>query len=52
MSKHICAECKYQHFYIYKRKMTCLNNKSDRRGEAIEPSDSCEEWKDRRADDD
>ena len=51
MSKHICNECKYQYIYIYKPKMACMNEKSERFGEAIEPSDYCEEWEDWRADD-
>lgn len=52
MSKHICAECKHQYFYIYKPKMGCMNEKGDRYGEAIEPTDSCEEWEDMRANND
>ena len=51
MSKHICIECKHSYIYIYKSKMACMNEKSERYGEAIEPSDYCEEWEDRRTDD-
>ena len=50
MSRHICAECRYRYCYIYKPKTACMNEKSERYGEAIEPSDYCEEWEDRRAD--
>lgn len=51
MSRHICAECRYRYCYIYKPKMACMNEKSERYGEGVEPSDYCEEWQDRRADD-
>ena len=52
MSRHICAECKHQYFMIYKRHLKCMNEQSEKYVEDIEPTDYCEEWEDRRADDD
>ena len=51
MSRHICAECKHQYFMLYKRHLKCMNEQSEKYGEDIEPTDYCEEWEDRRADD-
>ena len=48
MSKHICAECKHQYFMLYKPKLKCMNEDSDRYGEDVEPNESCEKWEDMR----
>lgn len=46
MSKHICFKCKYQYFMLYNLKLKCMNEESNRYGEDVEPTESCEKWVD------
>ena len=50
MSKHICDECKHHYFMLYRDGMKCMNEKSERYAEDIASGDTCEEWEDRRTD--
>ena len=51
MSKHICDECKHHYFMLYRDGMKCMNEKSERYAEDIASGDTCEEWEDRRTED-